>query len=75
MYNAKSEPNEFIADSPAEAVAKACDFFGAGEDALKIVHISEGEVSGLGSRAVVVAVPRDREPRRPEPDRGEGLTG
>jgi len=76
MYNAKSEPNEFIADSPAEAVTKACDFFGTGEDALKIVHIAEGEVSGLGSRSVVVAVPRDREPRRPEPDRGgEGRGG
>ena len=34
MYNAKSEPNEFIADSPDEAVAKACDFFGADEDAI-----------------------------------------
>ena len=71
MYNAKSEPNEFIADSPDEAVAKACDFFGADEGALKIVHVAEAKVSGMGSRSVVVAVPRDREPRRPEPDRGE----
>ncbi len=75
MYNAKSEPNEFIADSSDEAVAKACDFFGTGEDALKIVHVAEGEVSGLGSRSVVVAVPKDREPRRPEPDRGERRGG
>ncbi len=75
MYNAKSEPNEFIADSSDEAVAKACDFFGTGEDALKIVHVAEGEVSGLGSRSVVVAVPKDREPRRPEPERGEGRGG
>ena len=75
MYNAKSEPNEFIADSSDEAVAKACEFFGTGEEALKIVHVAEGEVSGLGSRSVVVAVPKDREPRRPEPERGEGRGG
>lgn len=75
MYNAKSEPNEFIADSPAEAVSKACNFFGIEEGALKIVHVADGEVSGLGSRAVVVAVPRDRERRSPEPDRGEGRGG
>ncbi len=75
MYNAKSEPNEFIADSSDEAVAKACDFFGTEESALKIVHVAEGEVSGLGSRSVVVAVPKDREPRRPEPERGEGRGG
>ena len=70
MYDAKSEPNEFIADSREEALAKACQFFGSDEDALKVVHVEEGVIYGLGGRTVVIAVPKDAAGRRrPEPSR------
>lgn len=78
MYDIKSEPNEFIADTPEEALAKACQFFGSEEAALKVVHVKEGVIYGLGGRAVVVAVPKDAasrprsEGRREERGRSEG---
>ncbi|MEE2677529.1 MAG: R3H domain-containing nucleic acid-binding protein [Myxococcota bacterium] len=68
MYDAKNERKEFVADGRQEAVAKACDFFGAPESALEIGELGEGAVYGLGGRAVVVAALRDRTP--PAPDRG-----
>ncbi|MFP6564676.1 MAG: R3H domain-containing nucleic acid-binding protein [Myxococcota bacterium] len=74
MYDAKSEPNEFVADSPQEAVSRACTFYGSEEAALKIVHVREGEVSGLGHRAVVVAVPKELK-NRPRQDSGDGDRG
>ena len=74
MYDAKSEPNEFVADSSQEAVSRACTFFESEESALKIVHLEEGEVSGLGHRAVVVAVPKELK-NRPRQDSGDGNRG
>ena len=85
MYDATSEPNEFVADSNAEAIARACKFYGVEQEELRIVELQpEGEVAGLGSRAAVVAVPKNlagrqparsseggREPREGRRDRGD----
>lgn len=68
MYDAKNERKEFVADGRQEAIAKACDFFGAAESALEVGELEEGAVYGLGGRSVVVAALRDRTP--PAPDRG-----
>lgn len=57
MYDPKSEPKEFVGDSPAEAVAKAVSYFGRPEAELRIRTLTE--VSGLGARALVVAIPSD----------------
>jgi predicted RNA-binding protein Jag len=61
MYDAKAEANEFVADDRAEAVSKACRFFGVEESELKIVE-ADSEVFGLGASSVVVAVPKDAKP-------------
>jgi spoIIIJ-associated protein len=71
VYDATSEPREFIGEERAEAVAMACEFFGTDEDALLITELKPGEVYGLANRAVVVAVPRDRRPPQRERPRGE----
>jgi len=71
VYEPTNEPREFIADSRQAAVAKASEFFGVAGDALSVAELRAGEVSGLGSRVVVVAVPRDRKPSAPRPDRGD----
>ncbi len=62
MYDPKAEPNEFIGDDRAEAVAKACRFFGVEEAELKVVTPEAGEVFGAGVRGVVVAVPKGAKP-------------
>ncbi len=75
MYDATSEPNEFVADSNAEAIAKACRFYSLEKEELRIVEIDPGgEVAGMGSRAAVVAVPKNATPPRPRPrsDSSEG---
>jgi spoIIIJ-associated protein len=71
MYDPKSEPKEFIGDSAAEARAKAVSYFGRPEEELRLRTLSE--ISGLGSRALVVAIPSDAAPssdRRPGPRDG-----
>jgi spoIIIJ-associated protein len=77
MYDAKSEPQEFIADSLAEATAKAASYFGLDAGALVVREVKEA--SGLGGRALVVAQPlearqstreRPRESRPREEGRG-----
>lgn len=75
MYDATSEPNEFVADSNAEAIAKACRFYSLEKEELRIVEIDPGgEVAGMGSRAAVVAVPKNATPprSRPRSDSSEG---
>jgi predicted RNA-binding protein Jag len=62
-YDAKSEPNEFFADSRDEAVAKAARFFGVEEGELRVQEPEN--VYGLGARSVVVAVPKNVKPRPP----------
>jgi predicted RNA-binding protein Jag len=72
VYDGKNEPREFIGEERAEAVAMACEFFGADEEALVITELKPGEVYGLANRTVVVAVPRDRPPPQRERGRGDG---
>ncbi len=68
MYDATSEPNEFVADSNAEAIANACRFYSLEKEELRIVEIDPGgEVAGMGSRAAVVAVPKNATPPRARP--------
>ena len=55
MYDRKSEPNEFVAESKEEAVAQATRFYGVEESELKI-SVPE-DVSGAAGRFVVVAGP------------------
>ena len=78
MYDATAEPNEFVADSKAEAISKACHFYGVEKGDLRILEMDPGgEVAGLGDRAAIVAVPKNVTPRpasaRPErSERSEG---
>lgn len=70
MYDARMEPREFVGASRGEAVAKACAHFGADESALKISAPEAGEVYGLATRTVIVAIPADAaEARRSAPPR------
>jgi spoIIIJ-associated protein len=71
VYDVTNEPREFIGEGREEAVARACEFFGAEEEALLITELKPGEVYGLANRAVVVAVPRDRRPPPRERPRGD----
>jgi spoIIIJ-associated protein len=71
MYDAKSEPNEFVGDNRQEAVSKACRFYAVEESELKVVHTDEMSVSGLGGRSVVVALPRELVGRRPSSEGNE----
>ena len=57
MYDPKIEAKEFVGDSAAEALAKATSYFGRSESELRTRTLSE--VSGLGARALLVAVPVD----------------
>jgi spoIIIJ-associated protein len=71
MYDAKTEAKEFVGDSAAEAIAKATSYFGRPQNELRLRTLSE--VSGLGSRTLVVAVPVDAPTpgeRRPSEERG-----
>lgn len=65
MYDARSEPNEFVADSLAEAIAKACRFFDVEESDLTVREPPSGDIFGLGSRYAIVAFPASVVPRRP----------
>lgn len=67
-YDATAEPNEFVAESREEAIAKATRFYGIDQDDLKIREPEE--VFGLGARVVVVAVPKSV-PQRPRGGGGE----
>lgn len=72
MYDAKAEANEFIGDDRAEAVAKACRFFGIEESELKVVSPEAGEVFGAGARGIIVAVPKNAKPIPESDDDGGG---
>lgn len=71
MYDLRSEPNEFIGEDRAEAVAKACRFFEVEESELKINQPDEGEIYGLGTRAVIVAYLPGRRGQAPRPRGGD----
>lgn len=58
MYDARQEPNEFVADSLEDARAKASVFFGTDASELQIVVPEIGEIFGAGGRTVIVAVPK-----------------
>ncbi len=73
MYDASSEPHEFVGADRDEAVAKACRFFRLELDALTVHELDPGQVYGLGSRTVIVAVPQNRKaPIREARGRGPG---
>jgi spoIIIJ-associated protein len=74
-YDGTNEPHEFVAEGRAQAVAKACEYFGLDEGALAITELHGGDVSGLAQRTLVVAVPRDRKPPRPGGERREAREG
>ena len=71
MYDAKAEANEFVADDRAEAVSKACRFYGIEESELKIIVPKGGEIFGAGARAVLVAIPKNAKPITPHSDSGD----
>ena len=48
MYDARQEPNEFVADSLEEARSKAAEFFGTEASALQIVIPAVGEMIKQG---------------------------
>lgn len=78
MYDAKAEANEFVGDDRAEAVAKACRFFGIEESELKVVTPATGEIFGTGARVALVAIPKNAKPIPPSEsggDRGERSGG
>jgi len=57
MYDLKSEAKEFIADTPAEALAKARSWFGLEEAELTVKDLTDEAVGGLTGRALLVAQP------------------
>jgi len=59
MYDVKSEAKEFIGETAAAARAKAVSFFGIDESELTFQELASSEVSGAGSRVVVVAQPTE----------------
>ena len=59
MYDQRQEPNEFVADSVAEATGQAAEFFGVDAGELKVVVAPDGEIFGTGGRSVIVAVPKE----------------
>lgn len=71
MYDQKTEANEFVGDDRAEAVSKACRFYGIEESELKIVIPESGEIFGSGARTVLVAIPKDAKPITPHSDSGD----
>ena len=73
MYDARQEPNEFVADSLDGAKAKAAEFFGVDEGDLKIVVPKEGEIYGVHGQTVITAVPKDA--KGPAPQSGGGDRG
>ncbi len=75
MYDPKTEAHEFIADDRAEAVAKACQFFGVEESNLEVRELPAGAIYGLGGRSAIVAVPPQREGSRTRSNRTGGEAG
>ena len=71
MYEMKSEAKEFIAETAADARAKAVSFFGLDESEITFRELAVSEVSGAGSRTVVVAQPTEMVGKIAEP-RGGG---
>jgi len=71
MYDARQEPNEFVADSLAEARAKAAEFFGTDEGDLKIVVPKDGEIYGVHGQTVITAVPKNAVGRAPQSSGGD----
>ncbi|MFK7899023.1 MAG: protein jag [Myxococcota bacterium] len=75
MYDARQEPNEFIADSLKDAKANACQFFEVEESDLRFVISKDGEIYGATGRSVVVATPKNitsGPPRGNSDDGGRG---
>ncbi len=54
----RSQVREFAADTREEAIAKAASYFGLAEAELDYKAVEETPVSGLGTRALVIAAPR-----------------
>lgn len=73
MYDARNELREFVGADRAEAVSRACSFFGASEDELEISTPPAGEVMGLSARTLIVAGLRARQ--RPAQRAGGGERG
>jgi predicted RNA-binding protein Jag len=71
MYDARQEPNEFVADSLAEARAKAAEFFGTDEGDLKVIVPKDGEIYGVHGQTVITAVPKSAAGRAPQSSGGE----
>mgnify|MGYP001813883126 FL=1 len=71
MYDMKSEAKEFVAETAAAARAKAVSFFGLDESEITFRELAVSDVSGAGSRTVVVAQPTDMVGKIAEP-RGGG---
>ena len=69
MFDAKNEPHEFLGETMKDAIAKACQFFGAEENDLDIGGFDSGAVYGLGGRTVIVAARADRVQGRSGRDR------
>lgn len=72
MYDARQEPNEFVADSLEEARAKAATFFGTSETELLVVVPEIGEIFGAGGRTVIVALPKSISARGGRSGGGDG---
>jgi len=74
MYDPASEAHEFIGRDRTEALEKAVAFFGVSETELAVADIDPGQVSGLGTRAALVAYRRDAGPpsQRPSERRDRG---
>lgn len=75
MYDARQEPNEFIADSLSEAKANACHFFEVEESDLRFVISKDGEIYGATGRSVVVATPKNITTGPPQGGGGDGGRG
>ena len=76
MYDPKIEAKEFVADSSNDAIARAVAYFGRPEAELRLSVLSQ--VSGLGARTLVVAVPIDApapSERRADRDERSGERG
>ena len=59
MYDVKSEAKEFVAETVAEALAKAKSFFGIDESEITFRELVSVEVAGAAGRVVIVAQPTE----------------
>jgi len=59
MYDMKSEAKEFVGETAADARAKAVSFFGIDEGEITFQELTVSDVSGTGSRTVIVAQPTE----------------